>query len=276
MPRGVSRLDEALLQGRLWSPQVLRPALWLTASDLSTISIATGVSQWRDKSGFDRHYGTGTTSNQPAYRATGFNGRPCLENLSGDSLIIGSSGLGRNVGCITCSIVGSHPAGVAITSNASELAISVGSGGQSRFSMSPNPNNTSKYGFFGRRLDGDPVVNFSSSTDSLLNRGNPWIRIGERVFSAGVGNHWTNGIQDMAALAGGASGNTSDTNSNGGSIFTSTPNGTKIAEILLFHFQLTPSQRLALEGYLAWQWWGDGAPLPALHQFKNRPPLIGD
>jgi hypothetical protein len=264
------------LQGRLWPPALLGPALWLTANDLSTISIATNVSQWRDKSGFDRHFGTANASLQPVYRAAGFNGRPCLENASADSLTIGASGLGRNVGCITCAIVGSHPAGVAITNNATELAISVGTGAQSRFSMSPNPNATSKYGFLGRRLDTEGVANFSSSTDSLSNRGNPWIRIGERVYSAGVGNHWTNGIQDMAALAVGTSGNTSDTNSAGGSILASTPNGTKIAEILLFHFQLTPSQRLALEGYLAWEWWGDGAPLPALHPFKNRPPLIGD
>ena len=276
MPRGVSRLDEALLQGRLWTPALLGPALWLTANDLSTISIATNVSQWRDKSGFDRHFGTGNANIQPVYRATGFNGRPCLENVSGDSLSIGASGLGRNVGCITCAIVGSHPVSVAIANNATELAISVGTGALPRFSMSPNPNATSKYGFFGRRLDADAVANFSSSTDSLPNRGNPWIRIGERVYSDGVGNHWTNGIQDMAALAGGTSGNTSDTNSTGGSIFTSTPNGTKIAEILLFHFQLTPGQRPPLEGYLAWEWWGDGAPLPALHPFKNRPPLIGD
>jgi hypothetical protein len=276
MPRGVSRLDEALLQGRLWTPALLGPALWLTANDLSTISIATGVNQWRDKSGFGRHFGTGNASIQPVYRPTGFNGRPCLENVSADSLSIGASGLGRNVGCITCAIVGSHPAGAAITSNSTELVISVGTSGQSRFSMSPNPGATSKYGFFGRRLDTDAAANFSSSTDSLPNRGNPWIRIGERVYSAGVGNHWTNGVQDMTALAGGASGTTSDTDSFGGSIFTSTPNGTKIAKILLFHFQLTPDQRLALEGYLAWDCWGDGAPLQALHPFKNRPPLIGD
>lgn len=277
MPRGVSRLDEAQLQGRLWTPALLPSlALWLDAGDLSTISIATGVSQWRDKSGNERHFGQVTTGIQPQYRQVGFNGRPCLENVSGDALTIGSSGLGRDVAAITCAIVGSHPAGITIAANATEINIAVGTGAQARFSMSANPNSTNKYGHSSRRLDTDGSAFFSSSTDSLPNRGNPWIRIAQRVYSSGVGNHWTNGIQDMTALAGGTPGNTSNTNSSLGSIFTSTPNGTKLSEIVLTHSQTTQQEREALEGYLAWRWWGSVNTLPATHRFRNRPPLIGD
>ena len=277
MPRGLSRLDEALLQNRLWSPALLLPQLWLDAADLSTLTIpsTTAVSQWRDKSGYNRHFASGNLNTRPLYRAQGFNGRPCLENVTADSMTIGSSGLGRSVGCITCAIVGSHPV-VAFTSNSSELSISVGSTTQARFAMSPNPFGANVYGFFGRRLDGDGSANFASSTDALANRGNPWIRIGQRVYSSGVGNHWTNGTQDMTALAGGTSGTTSDTDSFSGSIFSSTPNGTKLSEIVLTHSQMTPQEREALEGYLVWKWWGNGGTLPALHPFKNRPPLIGD
>ena len=277
MPRGVSRLDEAQLQGRLWTPALLPSlALWLDASDLSTISIATGVSQLRDKSGNERHFGQGTAASQLQYRQAGFNGRPCLENVSGDTLTIGSSGLGRDVEAITCAIVGSHPAGITIAANATEISIAVGTSGQARFSMSANPNSSNKYGHASRRLDTDVSTFFSSSTDSLPNRGNPWIRVAQRVYSSGVGNHWTNGIQDMTALAGGTLGNTSNTNSSLGSIFTSTPNGTKLSEIVLTHSQITQQEREALEGYLAWHWWGDVNTLPATHRFRNRPPLIGD
>ena len=275
MPRGVSRLDEALLQGRLWSPALLPSlALWLDAGDLSTISIATGVSQWRDKSGYNRHFAQTNVNVRPSYRQAGLNGRPCLENVSLDNMTIGSSGLGRNVECITCAIVGSHPVAV-FTSNASELSITSGTSG-ARFFMSPNPNAANVYGFASKRLDAESVANFSSSTDALANRGNPWIRIGQIVYSNAVGYHWTNGVQDMIALAGGTSGNTSDTNSVGGSIFSSTPNGTKLSEIVLTHSELNRKEREALDGYLAWHWWGDVNPLPALHRFKNRPPLIGD
>jgi hypothetical protein len=251
-------------------------ALWLDAGDLSTLTIpsTTLVSQWRDKSGYNRHFAQSNINVRPLYRAQGFNGRPCLENATGDSMAIGSSGLGRNVGCITCAIVGSHPV-AAFTSNSSELSITSGTSG-ARFFMSPNPNATNAYGFASKRLDAESVANFSSSTDALANRGSPWIRIGQMVYSGAVGYHWTNGVQDMTALAGGASGNTSDTNSVGGSIFSLTPNGTKLSEIVLTHSELNQKEREALEGYLAWHWWGDANTLQATHRFRNRPSLIGD
>jgi len=277
MPRGVSRLDEAQLQGRLWTPALLPSlALWLDASDLSTLTIpsTTLVQQWRDKSGYNRHYAQGNINVRLTYRQAGFNGRPCMEKIrTSDIMSIGSSGLGRNVECITCAIVGSHPA-LSFTSNSSELSITSGTSG-ARFFMSPNPDATNAYGFAGKRLDAESVANFSSSTDALANRGNPWIRIGQIVYSGAVGYHWTNGVQDMTALAGGTSGNTSDTDSSSGSIFSATPNGTKLSEVVLTHSELNLKEREALEGYLAWHWWGDLNTLPALHRFKNRPPLIG-
>ena len=50
MPRGVSPLDEARLQRRLWSPEELRPLAWYDASDLSTLTLgASGITAWRDK-----------------------------------------------------------------------------------------------------------------------------------------------------------------------------------------------------------------------------------
>ena len=269
-----------VVAAQLWTPALLPSlALWLDASDLSTISIATGVSQWKDKSGNERHFAQATAASQPLYQQAGLNGRPCIENASGDTLTIGSSGLGRNVAAITCAIVGSHPAGIAFAVNAAEISISTASASLARFSTTPNPSSTNKYSFNGRRLDADSLTYFPSSTDSLSNRGNPWIRVAQRVYSSAVGNHWTNGIQDMTALAGGTPGNTSNTNSLVGSIFASgPPNGTKLSEIVLTHSQLTQQEREALEGYLAWSpyWSGDGGILPALHPFKNRPPLIGD
>jgi hypothetical protein len=50
MPRGVSPLDEARLQKRLWPPEELRPLAWYDASDLSTLTLgASGITTWRDK-----------------------------------------------------------------------------------------------------------------------------------------------------------------------------------------------------------------------------------
>jgi hypothetical protein len=51
-------------------------ALWLDAADFSTISISTGVSEWRDKSGNGRNL-TAMPA-RPTYAANGLNNRPAL------------------------------------------------------------------------------------------------------------------------------------------------------------------------------------------------------
>lgn len=61
-----------------WTPDQISPALWLDASVFSSITIATGVSEWRDISGNNRHATQATTSLQPAYQATGLNGLPTI------------------------------------------------------------------------------------------------------------------------------------------------------------------------------------------------------
>jgi hypothetical protein len=48
--------------------------LWLDAADDTTISIGTGVSQWNDKSGNERHLTQSTGANQPAYSLAAVNG----------------------------------------------------------------------------------------------------------------------------------------------------------------------------------------------------------
>lgn len=55
----------------VFSPLDLSPAMWLDASDASTITASSGkVSQWSDKSGNGRHMTQGTGLLQPAYNET--------------------------------------------------------------------------------------------------------------------------------------------------------------------------------------------------------------
>ncbi|MFN8962045.1 MAG: Ig-like domain-containing protein, partial [Betaproteobacteria bacterium] len=62
-----------------WTPLALNPLLWLDAADPSTVTTtATGVSQWRDKSGNSRHAGQNTPTLQPAYVASAINGQPAV------------------------------------------------------------------------------------------------------------------------------------------------------------------------------------------------------
>jgi hypothetical protein len=58
------------------TPPVMGMGLWYDASDATSITIATGVSQWSDKSGNGRHLTQATGGNQPALNANGLNGLP--------------------------------------------------------------------------------------------------------------------------------------------------------------------------------------------------------
>lgn len=61
-------IDSARLVANPWTPAQITTALWLDASDSSTITTVSGaVSEWRDKSGNARHFGQSTASARPAY-----------------------------------------------------------------------------------------------------------------------------------------------------------------------------------------------------------------
>lgn len=64
--------------GGLWTPANITTALWLDAADSSTITIATGVSQWADKSGNARHATQGTGSKQPTVASASLNSKDTI------------------------------------------------------------------------------------------------------------------------------------------------------------------------------------------------------
>jgi hypothetical protein len=56
--------------GGLWLPtNDGLVGLWYDAADASTITVSTGVSEWRDKSGNARHLSQATGANQPAWNS---------------------------------------------------------------------------------------------------------------------------------------------------------------------------------------------------------------
>jgi hypothetical protein len=88
-----------------WTPARLPGlALWLSAADLSTITIATGVSEWRDKSGNGRHYSQGTGAAQPAWSAASVAvngvGIPGVTFDGSDDFLTGSPFMYAANGCI--------------------------------------------------------------------------------------------------------------------------------------------------------------------------------
>lgn len=94
------------------SPRLMRPratgfnpksiaglAIWLDASDATTVTIGTGVSQWNDKSGNGRHFSQGSGNNQPSYTGT-LNGKNVI-TFDGVNDLLQRSGMNNGDVCDT-------------------------------------------------------------------------------------------------------------------------------------------------------------------------------
>jgi hypothetical protein len=69
-PRAAGGFDPRTISGLI---------VWLDANDSSSYTIATGVSQWRDKSGAGRNFSQATGNNQPIVSTVTQNGKAVLE-----------------------------------------------------------------------------------------------------------------------------------------------------------------------------------------------------
>jgi hypothetical protein len=100
------------------SPRLLRPVaaggfnptrlagllLWLDASDASTVTLDTGVSEWRDKSGSGKKMTQDTGGNQPAYLTNGIGGKPALEFTATSSHFMRGA-FSHTLSTMTCLVV---------------------------------------------------------------------------------------------------------------------------------------------------------------------------
>lgn len=246
----------------LLTPAWMQPAMWLDASDQSTITIATGVSEWRDKSGNGRNATQLTASNQPVYTIGGLNGRNILTFDGTNDHLIHSF-------------------------NASPAPHSV-------FVVARRTSGGGSYqAIFTAVTPGSPFgVNISAKAEGSANWGtyiNSWV-----AGQASLLNNWSAvGIVSPSATSGteilytnGSTTNVSYTSRYGGDGFNRRAIGGEpsfntgylkgdIAEIVVIMSALSVFNRQLMMGYLSWKW-NLQANLPANHPFKNRPPLISD
>ena len=72
-------VDRGPTSGSSWNPLALNAALWFDASDSSSIThTSNSVSEWKDKSGFNRHVSQGTANSQPTTASNSINGKNVL------------------------------------------------------------------------------------------------------------------------------------------------------------------------------------------------------
>jgi hypothetical protein len=255
MPRGFNDYDSARIQGRLWTPAVLRPAGWWDAADQSTITISTGVSEWRDKSGNGRNATQATSSSQPVYSSFGAQGRPSLQfDGNDDTLTLSSPGSTKQ--SIAVAIIPTAASG----GSGSYRGITATDGG-------PN-NNVGSMMLAGV---GGPWGTYSSSnvpSTATLAANTPYILL---MAGTATGTFFTSGSSSgtysvsegqVPSHIGGLAGPPSFQGFTG-----------HIMEVLWIPQDLPIPLRTAIEGYLSHKW---AIPLAADHPFVNRPPLIGD
>ena len=272
MPRGVSRYDEAQLQQRLWTPDLLRPALWLDAADQSTITVATGVSEWRDKSGNNRHFTQSVAASQPAYNRDGING---LASIRFDGT---AKALQRTPEAwafqypVTAFIVFRA---AAFNGGYNALFEFYTIAGQATAGWGDLINPSSRSAIYATNTAGSQ--NNYDGTGGLT-----YVTNRTYIFTGTHQNNSLAGFQNSRPDGSNSGTYTLRTNlgtsplSIGSSPIFSRYTNWQIGEVIITNnAALSTSDRLEVEGYLAWKW-GIAADVVTSSPFVNRPPLIGD
>lgn len=266
----------SLLTRSLWTPKNLGNSLslWFDASDASSLILENGfVSEWRDKSGNNKHAIQTTVSLRPQYLSSGFNGRPTLffdalddvffvtninANASGDFFIgasfnfitlapwtmiagfrdgINTAGDGQPIlqRIQTTSAIGYHNTDVQITNR----------------SITVNAVTGHKIATIGRNggVNGNGGISTVTCTDAVNN---------DTVTGAQT---WNSTFGTNFQIAGRQQPNFG-------------PNFSEkhISEIIVCNRNLTQIELDKFRGYLAHKWWGNTNPLTSNHPFKNKPP----
>lgn len=262
MPRGFNDYDTARLQGRLWTPAVLRPGAWFDAADLSTISVATGVSEWRDKSGNGRNATQATTSKQPAYVPESQNGFGAIrldgsdDQLDYDGTFISGSAYTMIFAHVRRKAGRNYLFGGSTATAGSTTNFLIGG---------YHVDTTFRVSQFGT-FNVDATVAAYSSPDP------PRVAAFRTNPAASEQTLRLNGTQ------GGSNTSSTAIGTNGGASLGRYGQPDEFGQADYFEFLLIARsislpETQAVEGYLSWKW---GIPLAADHPFANRPPLIGD
>ena len=287
MPRGVSPLDDARIQGRLWTPAHLRTALWLDAADLSTISVATGVSTWRDKSGNQRNFSQPTGGTQPTLTPNGLNGNNVLsfngsQWLTSDSTVATWNSLHNANGS---SIFAVLKAGNTNDPNAIHGLMGTNGGAAANIGTYIAYDDRASVPTNNRVLaqvsGGGSTSVSAASADNLMPANAPVIlsHIADPSNSTAANRSFVRVNKTLSQIntqtATPSASNASFALQIGALGGNTVPLTGYIAEIVVLASIASAKVRQQIEGYLAWKW-GLRYALTTGSPFLNRPPLIGD
>lgn len=256
----------------LWTPVYITTSLWLDAEDTTTITaVNSGVSEWRDKSGNNRHATQTVSGSRPLYGSGFFNSRSGIQfDGSNDFLQIAhTSALNMQIPSGTVSIVYSW------TGEGFRLFQKKNGLGSEFDSYFASPQNlTSFVGAFGATFSpsvtsGVSYINVGTWNNSLIfNYLNGSLSVPSSVTngtlsSSGMDPTFTP-ASNSDPLYLGMRFNPTGSSGNFGGTF---------AEVVFTPSTLDTSTRQKLEGYFAHKW-GMVASLPSGHPYKTSPPYV--
>lgn len=236
---------------------------WYDAADTSTITIATGVSQWNDKSGYGNNVTQATGGSQPTettlngLNALAFSGSQSIQSNSTTAIPQGSSAWTI---CILASI--SNP-----TTTTYPGLLNWGNSASEETYLTVNPSGGSDY----LSLEGYPTSFYVNSTTAI--DASPHLY---RVTYSG-GDVGTNvAIQEDGTTVGLSYYGTPHTLGTSGQVVVVGGNWPGvIAEVIFYDVALSTTQGQVIEGYYAWKW-GLEANLPPTHPYYSAAPVNVD
>ncbi|MFN7904080.1 MAG: Ig-like domain-containing protein [Pseudobdellovibrionaceae bacterium] len=259
-------------QSTVWNPSALSPALWLDASDASSITASVGrVSEWRDKSGNIRHAKNSNPATQPSYSATGLGGKPAL--------VYPASANNYWLRTPAYSWATSRQFANFIVANLSSQSPFL-----RLFTYEPptgqNISNDFKLGFIGLNSGGNAALAITGTANtSMPIVAGFTVASGARIISNVFGTAGVAADVNAIALDGGSFASRASNSgaiSTGGSTIGAQGGGVyswrgSVAEIVQISGPLSVTNRQRIEGYLAWKW-GLSSKLPVGHPHKASPP----
>jgi hypothetical protein len=237
-------MKSALLNRRVWTPAELNPQVWLDASDLSTFTLNVDkVSEWRDKSGNNRHVSQTSNTNRPSLSGgtVSFNGSNQWLTGSGFNNTTSMACLVRNGRTNTGAII------LSTNNTASALSFVFSATGGTHYRCSPPTVSMTNYTHTPNTSVFDICV---SNKNSLFSRNGSLLsaRAGTAVPNMPAGFVIGRRVTNLYFLG-------------------------DITEIILLENSLTTGQRQLLEGYLAFKG-NRQESLPTNHPYKNTCPFI--
>jgi len=244
----------------LWTPAQITTALWLDASDASTITLnGSTVSQWANKSGATANFSQGTAANQPALTSGGLNGLDIITfDGTADYLYNPTISLPQPVSIITVAKTNTN---TGTTGSRQYVYDGWVENDTYRNLLALRGNQVNKPSIF---ADAWLAHTASASTSFQIFLG----IFNGNSSSVGVNGSIVNGAAGLQSMTSGMA-----LGVNFGA-FADWLNGS-IAEIVVVAGVVGTDTRQLIEGYLAWKWGMVGS-LAADHPYKSAAPTIPD